>query len=180
MTNPFKYFAFISYSSKDTAWGKRLQKKLEGYRMPATLCNERGWKRKPMDPVFFAPTDIQQAALRKRFRNVCGLRSILLSSVRPIQHNRNGWAEKLPISTVLAAPRTSISSLWKALRMAITKKHNASIPLSKNWACLKSLEPTSTSRYTVGLGSTRNALTCNSSPNCLAWSLMPFGNGIRD
>ena len=25
----FKYFAFISYSSKDTEWGKKIQKKLE-------------------------------------------------------------------------------------------------------------------------------------------------------
>ena len=59
----YKFFAFISYNSKDLKWGKRLQKKLEHYRMPATLCKERGWKRKPMDPVFFAPTDIQTGPL---------------------------------------------------------------------------------------------------------------------
>ncbi len=59
----YKYFAFISYSSQDIAWGKRLQKKLEGYRMPATLCSEHGWKRKPLNPVFFAPTDIQPGGL---------------------------------------------------------------------------------------------------------------------
>lgn len=68
MDNPFKYFAFISYSSKDTAWGKKLQKKLEHYRMPATLCNEHGWKRKPMDPVFFAPTDIQPGGLTEEIQ----------------------------------------------------------------------------------------------------------------
>ena len=55
----FKYFAFISYNSKDTEWGKKVQKKLEGYKMPATLCSEHGWERKPIKPVFFAPTDIQ-------------------------------------------------------------------------------------------------------------------------
>lgn len=59
----YKYFAFISYNSKDAAWGKRLQKKLEGYRMPSTLCSEHGWKRKPLKPVFFAPTDIQPGGL---------------------------------------------------------------------------------------------------------------------
>ena len=64
----FKFFAFISYSSKDTTWGKRLQKKLEHYRMPATLCQERGWKRKPMDPVFFAPTDIQPGELTEEIQ----------------------------------------------------------------------------------------------------------------
>ena len=63
MNDSYKYFAFISYNSKDTAWGKRLQKKLEHYRMPATLCNEHGWKRKPINPVFFAPTDIQPGGL---------------------------------------------------------------------------------------------------------------------
>ena len=59
----FKYFAFISYNSKDTNWGKRVQRKLEHYRMPATLCSERGWKRTPIRPVFFAPTDIQPGGL---------------------------------------------------------------------------------------------------------------------
>lgn len=59
----YKYFAFISYSSKDTEWGKRLQRKLEHYRMPAALCHERGWQRTPIKPVFFAPTDIQPGGL---------------------------------------------------------------------------------------------------------------------
>lgn len=59
----FKYFAFISYNSKDIAWGKRVQRKLESYRMPATLCSEHGWERKPLQPIFFAPTDIQPGGL---------------------------------------------------------------------------------------------------------------------
>ena len=63
MEQQFKFFAFISYNSHDTAWGKILQKKLEGYRMPATLCSEHGWERKPIKPVFFAPTDIQPGGL---------------------------------------------------------------------------------------------------------------------
>lgn len=63
MEQQYKYFAFISYNSHDTTWGKKLQHKLEGYRMPATLCSEHGWKRKPIKPVFFAPTDIQPGGL---------------------------------------------------------------------------------------------------------------------
>lgn len=59
----YKYFAFISYNSKDAAWGKRVQRKLESYRMPSTLCSEHGWERKPLKPVFFAPTDIQPGGL---------------------------------------------------------------------------------------------------------------------
>lgn len=62
-TEKFKYFAFISYNSKDTKWGKKLQRKLEGYRMAATLCSEHGWERNPIKPVFFAPTDIQPGGL---------------------------------------------------------------------------------------------------------------------
>ena len=63
MNQEYKFFAFISYNSHDTAWGKKLQRKLEGYRMPATLCSEHGWERKPIKPVFFAPTDIQPGGL---------------------------------------------------------------------------------------------------------------------
>ena len=63
MEQQYKYFAFISYNSKDTEWGKKLQKKLEHYRMPATLCSEHGWERTPIKPVFFAPTDIQPGGL---------------------------------------------------------------------------------------------------------------------
>jgi hypothetical protein len=64
----YKYFAFISYSSKDMEWGKRVQKKLEGYKMPATLCSEHGWDRKPINPVFFAPTDIQPGGLTEELQ----------------------------------------------------------------------------------------------------------------
>ena len=63
MEQEYKFFAFISYNSRDTSWGKRLQRKLEGYRMPATLCSEHGWERNPIKPVFFAPTDIQPGGL---------------------------------------------------------------------------------------------------------------------
>jgi len=68
MKQEFKYFAFISYSSKDTKWGKRVQRKLEHYRMPATLCSKHGWERKPINPVFFAPTDIQPGGLTEELQ----------------------------------------------------------------------------------------------------------------
>ena len=68
----YDFFAFISYSSKDKAWGKRIQKKLESYRMPVTLCSEHGWERKPMKPIFVDKTDIQpgplKAELQKRLK----------------------------------------------------------------------------------------------------------------
>ena len=64
----YKYFAFISYNSKDTEWGKRVQRKLEHYRMPATLCSEHGWERTPIKPIFFAPTDIQPGGLTEELQ----------------------------------------------------------------------------------------------------------------
>ncbi len=64
----YKYFAFISYNAKDTAWGKRLQRKLEHYKLPSVLCREHGWRRKPINPVFFAPTDIQPGGLDEELR----------------------------------------------------------------------------------------------------------------
>lgn len=66
----YKYFAFISYNSKDLKWGKCLQRKLEHYRMPVTLCSERGWKkRNPINPIFFAPTDIQPGGLTEELQD---------------------------------------------------------------------------------------------------------------
>ena len=63
-----KYFAFISYNSHDIEWGKKLQKKLESYKMSAKLCKEHGWKRKPIKPMFFAPTDIQPGGLTEELQ----------------------------------------------------------------------------------------------------------------
>ncbi len=42
MTETYKYFAFISYSSKDAVWAKWLMKVLEGYRVPRRLVGTLG------------------------------------------------------------------------------------------------------------------------------------------
>ena len=68
MTSQYQYFAFISYSSRDIRWGKRLQRKLENYSMPAALCRKHGWKRKPINPLFFAPADIQPGGLTEELQ----------------------------------------------------------------------------------------------------------------
>ncbi len=64
----YKYFAFISYNSLDIKWGKHLQNKLENYKIPARLCGKYGWKRQPMRPVFYAPTDIQPGGLTEELQ----------------------------------------------------------------------------------------------------------------
>lgn len=69
MEQQFKYFAFISYSSHDTKWGKRLHKKLESYSISSTLCKKHGWKRKPLNPIFFAPYEIQPGTLSEELKD---------------------------------------------------------------------------------------------------------------
>lgn len=65
---PYRYFAFISYNSKDTEWGKKVLRKLEKFRLPSTLCNERDLERRPIRPIFFAPTDIQPGPLSEELQ----------------------------------------------------------------------------------------------------------------
>lgn len=88
-----KYFAFISYNSKDIAWGRKLQRKLEHYRMPATLCSEKGWKRTPIRPVFFAPTDIQPGGLTKELQDRLGASRNLVVICSP-NSARSEWVGK--------------------------------------------------------------------------------------
>lgn len=63
MKNSHKYYAFISYSSKDIKWGKRVHKKLTQFRLPSVLCSDKDIARRPIRPVFFAPYDIQPGEL---------------------------------------------------------------------------------------------------------------------
>ena len=88
-----KYFAFISYNSKDIAWGRKLQRKLEHYRMPATLCSEKGWKGTPIRPVFFAPTDIQPGGLTKELQDRLGASRNLVVICSP-NSARSEWVGK--------------------------------------------------------------------------------------
>lgn len=68
ISTPYRYFAFISYNSKDTEWGKKVQRKLEKFRLPSTLCSERDLERRPIRPIFFAPTDIQPGPLSEELQ----------------------------------------------------------------------------------------------------------------
>ena len=93
MSTPFKYFAFISYNSKDTIWGKRLQKKLEHYKLPSTLCSEHGWTRTPIKPVFFAPTDIQPGGLSEELQERLKVSQHLIVICSP-NSARSEWVGK--------------------------------------------------------------------------------------
>lgn len=66
-TGQFRFYAFVSYSSKDMKWGRLVQRRLEHYRIPAEVgCD---WTDKHMRPVFFAPTDIQPGALNDELKH---------------------------------------------------------------------------------------------------------------
>ena len=41
-TEPYKYWAFISYSHRDERWGKWLHRALESRRIPASLVGQAG------------------------------------------------------------------------------------------------------------------------------------------
>lgn len=68
-SDAYRFFAFISYNRHDTKWGWRLQRRLEGYRIPTALCGEKRLSIKRMKPVFFAPTDIQPKELDEELKS---------------------------------------------------------------------------------------------------------------
>lgn len=57
-TDGYDYFAFISYNSNDEAEAKKLHRTLGRWRLPASLVKEKGLASKPMQKLFFAPSDI--------------------------------------------------------------------------------------------------------------------------
>ena len=66
----YRYFAFISYSSKDKKVAENLQKKIEGYRLPTVLRNEleaASGKKFPkrVKPLFRDMTDLSAGLLGK-------------------------------------------------------------------------------------------------------------------
>ena len=89
----YKYYAFISYNSHDINFGKKLQRKLEGYRIPATLCQEYGWERKPIKPIFFAPTDIQPGGLTNEIQERLKTSKYLIVICSP-QSAQSKWVGK--------------------------------------------------------------------------------------
>lgn len=63
MESQFKYYAFISYSSKDKKWAKWLQKKLETYKFPSKTLKENPYLPKYIRPIFRDNTDLRGGIL---------------------------------------------------------------------------------------------------------------------
>lgn len=68
LSQGFKYFAFISYTSADfkEAWG--LKKKLDSYKLPSVLRKRYNKKRKPTCEAFLDKTNIQVGDLTDELR----------------------------------------------------------------------------------------------------------------
>lgn len=54
----FKYYAFISYSRKDEAFAKRLQRFLTGFKLPTRLCKQYPDMPKALRPIYRDKTDL--------------------------------------------------------------------------------------------------------------------------
>lgn len=63
-----KYFAFISYCTKDNTEAKRLHHKLEYFKITSAQALKKGLKRKPLNPTFFAPYEIQPNGLTEELK----------------------------------------------------------------------------------------------------------------
>lgn len=63
MNKEFKYFAFISYKREDEKWARWLHRKLESYRLPSVIANEKPDLPKRLNPVFRDTTDIKPGIL---------------------------------------------------------------------------------------------------------------------
>lgn len=57
-TPPFKYFAFISYSRRDSAFAVRLQKFLTAFHLPSRLCKQYPNKPRHLRPIYRDVTDL--------------------------------------------------------------------------------------------------------------------------
>ena len=61
----YKYFAFISYSHKDEAFARWIQRKIEGYRFPVSLLKKHPEIPKKLRPTFRDETELSGGVLNK-------------------------------------------------------------------------------------------------------------------
>lgn len=65
----FQYFAFISYKREDEKWAKKLQNRLETYRLPAIIRKERIDIPKTLKPIFRDKTDLSGVLLERKLND---------------------------------------------------------------------------------------------------------------
>lgn len=70
----YKYFAFISYSSQDVTWGRKLQTQLERYRLPSRLRKRHRDTPARAYPVFRDETDLSGFQVRPALERELSIR----------------------------------------------------------------------------------------------------------
>lgn len=64
----YDYFAFISYNSHDEKEATKLHRALKQWRLPISLSKSAGLERRPMQKLFFAPSDIVPKELEEALK----------------------------------------------------------------------------------------------------------------
>ena len=79
----FKYFAFISYSSKNERWAKWLHSKLEHYHIPTSLCKDNPNIPEKIRPVFWYRKDLSGTRLKEALEKELEVSQYLLVICSP-------------------------------------------------------------------------------------------------
>ena len=91
----YRYYAFISYSSANEKYARRLQNQIEAYRLPSVLRNELEAKRrekypKQLKPLFRDMTDLSAGLLGKSILRELEDSRFLLLICTPDSENLSG------------------------------------------------------------------------------------------
>jgi len=89
----YDYYAFISYSRKDEAWAKWLQKKMEQYKLPTILRKEENSLPKKIRPIFRDKTDLTGGQLGDALRRELDSSKKLIVICSPASA-RSEWVNK--------------------------------------------------------------------------------------
>ena len=88
----YKYFAFISYSSKDEKWAKKLQDSLEHYKMPTNLNGKKKLPKK-IRPIFRDITNLKTGNLSKQIEEALNNSKFLIVVCSP-NSAQSEWVNK--------------------------------------------------------------------------------------
>lgn len=93
MSQPKEYYAFISYKREDERWAKWLQRKLENYRLPSVVREQRPDAPKYLRPVFRDGTDLSGSVLADSLRHEL-LQSRFLIVICSPNATKSDWVNK--------------------------------------------------------------------------------------
>ncbi|MCH5233866.1 MAG: toll/interleukin-1 receptor domain-containing protein [Muribaculaceae bacterium] len=88
--NKFEYFAFISYNHLDEKWAKWLQKKLEYYKVPAFIKEEKPDLPNKIRPIFRDQSDLSSGKLKKEIEKALKVSQYLIVVCSP-NASKSDW-----------------------------------------------------------------------------------------